>query len=237
MKQPLKFILSIGLVMLSTRTAFADTQTLIISEGSRLEASIAADVMNRLAVANDRIVNVFGDDGTFVTQTDDQTGQVFIKPTAENGVNPLSITVITENNVTQDLTLNPTPGPASTIILKNTVIQSEKLFSEDLPLPQRGSEAEASTQERVIQVMKKAALGELDLSQKKRMRRKAPKGFKLSFDKAYQSGSYLVTLWQIKDNSCSQNELVEKSFYQTGDLALSIRSQSKKIFLYVLRRT
>ena len=129
------------------------------------------------------------------------------------------------------------PGPASTIILKNTAIQSEKLFSENLPLPQRESETEASTQERVIQVMKKAALGELDLAQKKRRSRKAPKGFKLSFDKAYQSGSYLVTLWQIKDNSCSQNELVEKSFYQTGDLALSIRSQSKKIFLYVLRRT
>ena len=61
------------------------SQILKVSEHKRLEASICPDSMNRLAVSNDRITQVFGDEGTFESQNDEGTGQVFLKPTAENG--------------------------------------------------------------------------------------------------------------------------------------------------------
>jgi len=75
--------------------------------------------MNRIAVANDRITQIFGDEGTFESQNDENTGQVFLKPTAENGPKSLSITLITEQGITQDLTLKPTAKSATTLILKN----------------------------------------------------------------------------------------------------------------------
>ena len=67
----------------------------------RLEAKIAANTINRLAVVNDRILNIFGEEDTFTMQIDEHTGQVFIKPVANLG-RELFVTLITEHGVTQD---------------------------------------------------------------------------------------------------------------------------------------
>jgi hypothetical protein len=53
-------------------------------------------------------------------QTEESTGQLFLKPTAENGKKPLSVTLITENGATQDMVLQPQEREATTVILKNT---------------------------------------------------------------------------------------------------------------------
>lgn len=217
------------------------TQTLILSEGKRLEATISPDVMNRITVVNDRITNIFGDEGTFVTQTDDQTGQVFIKPTVENGAKPISLTIITENGVTQDFSLNPIDSAASTILLKNTKsTQSnnpganyEYLFSSNnnINLP--------ASKDQYIQIMKQAASGELSLNNKSVPNRKQVQGYKTSLLKTYQSGSYLVSVWMVKSTDRGV-ALHERLFYQSGDLAISLQDQyskdGKKTILYVLTR-
>jgi hypothetical protein len=94
-----------------------NSQILKLSENKRIEASICADSMNRIAVANDRITQIFGDEGTFESQNDEATGQIFLKPTPDNGPKNLSLTLITEQGVTQDLTLKPTEKSAKTLIL------------------------------------------------------------------------------------------------------------------------
>lgn len=40
-----------------------------ISNTKRIEADICADSMNRITVANDRITQIFGDEGTFESQS------------------------------------------------------------------------------------------------------------------------------------------------------------------------
>ena len=55
------------------------SQVLPLAENKRVEASISPDSMNRIAVANDRITQIFGDEGTFESQNDETTGQVFLK--------------------------------------------------------------------------------------------------------------------------------------------------------------
>ena len=215
----------------------SNSHVLTITENKRLEASIALDAMNRLAVVNDRIVNIFGDEGTFVVQTDEHTGQVFIKPTAENGDKPLSITLITENGVTQDLTLNPTKLKATTLILKS----SHKPYNSPAEGLLPGFAARNQTlQDQWIQVMKQAVLGELAVVET-RMLPKARKvaGFNLSYDKCYQAGSLFVQVWTIKNISKVPQELQEKNFFKAGDLALSLAGRllqpNEKTAVYVLR--
>lgn len=98
----------------------AASQTISMNPDKRLKAVISCDSMNRLAVANDHITQIFGDNDAYEVQTEESTGQLFLKPTAENGKKPLSVTLITENGLTQDMTLQPEEREATTVILKNT---------------------------------------------------------------------------------------------------------------------
>ncbi|MEI8295779.1 MAG: type-F conjugative transfer system secretin TraK, partial [Alphaproteobacteria bacterium] len=97
--------------------AHAASQNIPMDAGKRVKAVIAKDSMNRFAVANDRIVQVFGDEQSYMAETESTIGQIFLKPTLENGDKPLSLTVITENGIVQDMTLVPTERDAATIIL------------------------------------------------------------------------------------------------------------------------
>ena len=217
----------------------SNSHVLTITENKRLEASIALDAMNRLAVVNDRIVNIFGDEGTFVVQTDEHTGQVFIKPTAENGDKPLSITLITENGVTQDLTLNPTKLKATTLILKPS--QQVKQYNSPAEGLLPGFTARNQTlQDQWIQIMKQAVLGELAVVETRMLpRARKVTGFNLSYDKCYQTGSLFVQVWTIKNITKAPQELQEQSFFKNGDLALSLAKRllqpNEKTFVYVLR--
>ena len=175
------------------------TQILWMNEQKRLDADIGMEVMNRLTVANDRIVNVFGDDGAFVAQTDDNTGQVFIKSTPENLQKPLSLTIITENGSTQDLTLNPRQTKAATIILKSPY--KNKATAEDALLPGNLS-TQASLQEQEIQVLRKAVLGELPRAGGKYVAPKRKSHFlKIKHQMRLQAGNLWVDVFELKNIS------------------------------------
>ena len=171
----------------------------------RLEAKIAANTINRLAVVNDRILNIFGEEDTFTMQTDEHTGQVFIKPVANLG-RELFVTLITEHGVTQDLTLIPALQQAATIILKPAV-------KHDAPLLSRAH--------KLLQLMQQAVLGQLPLTNNKPKARHHT-DLELKFIKCYQAEELLVSLWQVKNISKETKELEEQQFFTTGDLALSL---------------
>lgn len=209
----------------------AHSNILTLNEERRLEAKISADFMNRIAVMNDRIVNVFGDEGTFVAQTDDATGQVFIKPTAENMVQPLSITLITENGITQDLTLTPKKSNATTLILKPRVAPTHpanQLLPTGLP----------NLQDEWLSIMKQAVLGELMASDTKVVAKRKVAGFSMHYLKGYQTKNYMVQVWLIKNNTKELKKLEEETFFKPGDLALSLQKHSlepnDKTMLYIL---
>ncbi|MBY0461769.1 MAG: type-F conjugative transfer system secretin TraK, partial [Alphaproteobacteria bacterium] len=93
-----------------------------LSEGTRIQTNICPTEMNRISVQGDRIAQVFGAEGKFTHQVDEETGQFFLKPLsqAEGGFPhvPVSLTLITESGLTQDMTLFPREKTAATILLK-----------------------------------------------------------------------------------------------------------------------
>lgn len=208
-------------------------QVLTMADNKRLEAVISSDSMNRIAVANDRITQIFGDEGSFESQNDETTGQVFLKPTSENGEKNLSLTLITEQGITQDLTLKPTAKSATTVILKNTKntkIQSHEVgFSTDKGM---------SAQNQILDVLKLAVMGQLPLLEEDSTSRIAPEGFDLSPIYSYQGGPYIVHVYHIQNTTETDIEIQDNSFYQSGDLALSFQSRivpkDAKTRLYVV---
>ena len=203
-------------------------QILTLAENKRLEIAISADSMNRIAIANDRIAQVFGDEGTFVSQADEHTGQLFIKPSPENGTKPLSITVITENGVTQDLILKPTAKSATTSVFKSPSRQGT--FKETLNPIGDTFQKSLPFQEQLLLIMRHLVGEQLvEREGEDNDNRFTPEGFELEYIKSYQAGPYSALysaqVFSVQNTTSTAIELLEKSFYQTGDLALSLEKR------------
>jgi hypothetical protein len=260
------------------------SQVLPLADSKRVEASISPDSMNRIAVANDRITQIFGDEGTFESQNDETTGQVFLKPTVENGTKNLSLTLITEQGITQDLTLKPTAASPTTLIFKHAVAnprtslddQQKKERQEqggargipsfasngfDGEMPQSSLLREKDTRiqasspqgytyqgcmhQNLITLLKQAVRGQLAPQEQGSFfsfgetnpSRSNPEGLQVSFQKSYSKDAYEVHVFEVENLTKTEIEIQEKSFYQWGDLAISLHRRilppNAKTLLYV----
>ena len=230
-------------------------QSLTMHPDKRLKAVIACDAMNRLMVANDRITQLFGDNEAYEVQSEENTGQVFLKPTAENGKKPLSVTLITENGLTQDLSLQPVEREATTIILKSPPnfamgdmpqatlgsLRSTPGFSgtqglmpyapTQTPSTSMGSNYGTSLgwQDQVMAAMKSLVLGlapVLDLTDAvEGIKRYGPQGTEISLLEIFNLGNFKGLKLNIKNTSDRDQELLEKDFWQQTDLALALEKR------------
>ncbi|MFN6414716.1 MAG: type-F conjugative transfer system secretin TraK [Pseudomonadota bacterium] len=212
------------------------SQSLPMHPDKRIKATISNDSMNRIAVANDRITQVFGDEQAYESQTEESTGQVFLKPTQENGNKALAITLITESGATQDMTLEPSTRDAATIILKNSVAASPSQHGGGSPgqvgtmmpttygmgqgMGQHHGYSPQSFQEQVIQAMKLLVSGQAPTIEVEDFTRTGPKGVELGLMAAYMIGFLKGYKIEIKNTSGAPLELLEKDFYRTGDVAI-----------------
>jgi hypothetical protein len=210
--------------------------------------------MNRLTVANDRIMKLFGDEGTFESQHDESTGQVFLKPTAANGVKNLSLTLVTEQGLTQDLTLKPVARSATTVILSRSAGEREPSASGARDQGPGGRnysfpfDKTLPVQEQALSVLKLAIARQLPdaedspfldgLSQARG--KTVSEACNVASVKAWQTGPYAVEAFQVKNLTETPLELYEKDFYQPGDLALSFKKAvlpvGESTTLYVVSR-
>lgn len=95
---PLLKVMALSVIGIGHSYAGASaSQVIAMDSHKRLEATVAKDYLNRIAVTNDRISQVFGDEEAYVIQVDENSGQVFLKPSDLNGSKPISLTLTTEN--------------------------------------------------------------------------------------------------------------------------------------------
>lgn len=106
-----------------------------LDETHVIEAPISQHELTRIAVKDDRILNVFGLANEYVLEADEDQGQVFIRPTGL-GHKPINLTLTTEGGHTQDLRLIPqSKEPEALILTHNTqaLQASQKIKSDLLP--------------------------------------------------------------------------------------------------------
>lgn len=106
-------------VSLLSLICFASTahalQIKSLYKDNRVVADVSLNSINRIAIEEDRIAQVFGLTEDLVIETDNSTGQIFLR-TKQN--KPIDLTVITEKQVTLDLSLLPKDISGETIIIK-----------------------------------------------------------------------------------------------------------------------
>ena len=216
----------------------AATQNLIMDANQRIEAAICAHSKNRLAVANDRITQIFGDEGTFESQHEESSGQVFLKPTADNGTKTLALTLVTEQGLTQDVALHPTASSARTVILKNPASKPapSRPTLSGLPLPfafggpdgvapaSQGAGIE-SVLAALRQAIAIAIAGQPGPYEGDPLSCPAPEGYEVTWQQSFQVGPYLVGVYEVKNTLATEREAIESTFYQPGDLALVLHQR------------
>lgn len=95
-------------------------QTYPLVDHQKTEIEISQTELNRIAVSGDRIQQVFGAEGLFDVQTDDEGGQIFLKLNRGES-KPITVTLITEEGLTQDLRLIPQAIDSQSILFKPSV--------------------------------------------------------------------------------------------------------------------
>lgn len=245
-----RIALCMALNFLAPLTIYASSdqtnKILKLSSSKRIEADICADSMNRITVANDRITQIFGDEGTFESQNDEATGQIFLKPTLQNGSKSLSITLITEQGVTQDLTLQPIAKSAQTIILNRDPSDQNSLNQDSLSIDSTGRSSSIPqqssyrngflfasnsqlnsgkilpSQEQLLNLLKLAIMNQLPFSEEEGISRQlsSQEGYSLTPSQSWQAGPYGIHAYLVENETETPFNLHEQNFYQPGDLAL-----------------
>ena len=133
MKKYHPIMIALGLSFLGTFCLALQTYPLVDQQSTKV--IISNTEQNRIAVLGDRIQQVFGAEGTFDVQTDEEGGQIFLIVAktgfasalqASSLIKPMTITIITEEGLTQDLKLVPQSIESQSILLKPTLSLQEK---------------------------------------------------------------------------------------------------------------
>ncbi|HQW58290.1 MAG TPA: type-F conjugative transfer system secretin TraK, partial [Gammaproteobacteria bacterium] len=72
--------LSVAFLLSNMCMDLSRAETYFVEDNVRVIAPIALDALNRIKVVDDRIAQIFGNEDAFSLETDEQSGQIFIKP-------------------------------------------------------------------------------------------------------------------------------------------------------------
>lgn len=169
-------------------------------------------------------------------------GEVFIRPTEDNGYNPISISVTTISGKTQDLLLEVVNGEATSIELISESSVCNDFSEQFLEYPDSEEGFAGDYEESIAAIMKKfitlpSKYKKIDVPTKDRSHDYVV----AKFQEACRIDGFLCLKFQIEakqeNYSCV---LDERMFSRKGDIALSLSTlhleKNHNATLYVLRR-
>jgi len=201
-------------------------QTYPLIDQQRTDVIISRDSHTRIAVHDDRIQQIFGAEGLFEIQSDDEQGQIFLRPIHSGFDKPISITIITENGLTQDIKLTGKKIESQSILFKPTLAKVEK------------SVPQAHKTEDLVQFMEymKNARDGVEV----KIDRPFPDKLKVISHQLIEHAKFSGHVYEVVNVSKKPLFLSEPKLSEKRDLALSIGS--KKLFpkqstkIYIIRR-
>jgi len=206
-----------------------------------IKSKISYQNLNRISVKGDKIDTIVGINTAFHFEKNEKTGEIFIRPTEENGYNQISISVTTISGKTQDLLLEVIDGDAKSIELIADADLNQS-FADDYMSEVESSIDNNDYEENISAVMKKFVnlpLGYENISLN--VENRSHSFVTAKFEKAYRIDGFLCLKFQIvakqENYSCV---LDERMFSRKGDIALSLSTlhlkKNQRVTLYVLRR-
>ena len=231
------------LVSVIALTSFVFGETIKMKD-EPIKSRISFKQLNRISVKNDRIDSVSGLDVAFHFEKNEKTGDGYIKPTEENGHEPIAVSVTTASGRVQELILDVDDGNPNVLILENDEAEGDFIGQDTEPL---GDVTETSTgssdyETSIVEGMKKLIAGNTVLPIKLSAKpTKKVSGFNVKFLESYKvGGGFMGYKFQVLNDSDVMTDLKESDFWSEDDLALSFSNLSickgKSSFLYVLAR-
>lgn len=209
-----KKLLGLGLMALGS-TEVQAVQSFNLVDHQRTEIMVSNRQMNRIAVKGDRIQQVFGADEHFHIETDDHGGQIFLRFLSNMILEPVSLTIVTESGLTQDLTLMPDDMDAQTVLFKAGI---GKVESEETGISREDKIAAL--------VMAMAAGDRLEGFDIKTISPREDDESNPAFKaiKAYEGESFKGIVYCLQNDSETVLKVTEQDLAMSGDLALSLSS-------------
>ena len=227
------FFLALVFEMISQTSTLLALQTYPLINQQKTVAPISRDQQNRIAVAGDRIQQIFGAEGFFDVQSDEVGGQIFVKCLNSKSTKPQTITLITESGLTHDLKLLPQETEFQSILLKPT-LTPEKPKQQLLPYRQRLiTLMKAMIQRQKIEGYRVASLKEAERAFKKSLTIKPLLAYQGDHEEGY--------VYLLKNEGNEVLSLREQSLALPQDLAVALtrsRIQSGEISsLFVITKS
>lgn len=201
-----------------------------------IKAKISYQHLNRISVRGDKIDSLVGLDTAFHFEKNERTGEVFIRPTEDNGHNDISLSVTTVSGKTQDLLLEVVDGEANSIELMGDKEKELLIEMEELSESNYGDYEESISEVMKKFINKKTGLRKLHIKEKDREHMHLMAEFK----EAFNVDGFLCLEYEVSTIKEGIYRLDEKMFSKKGDIAISLSSlrikEDTKVILYVIRR-
>lgn len=237
-------------------SALAEKTVVSFNEDVRIHVKISNKDMNRISIDGDRIREVIGLPEQVAFEKDSQGGHMFLK-VSEGSHEKLNITVITEGELAQDITLEPVDKSPTTLVLqmpgadhssdsksskthfqkasyKNQAFQDSEQMAPSVLL------SNTPYQDALIQLMKVLFIGSFEPESSSCGARPNQIGTSISFSRGFNRDGFLGEIYEVANTSCETLTIQERDFYQIGDLALALDRKTlekgQKANLYVVRK-
>lgn len=214
----------------------------LINEQKVIRAPISFQHLNTLRVKNGQIEKIVGLDGAFHSEKNEKNGDIFLRPTEENGYADIDLKIITTSGHTQDVLLKVQDGEPQTLELEDSPEESS-LF-EDRRKSFEGIEENVGSayEEALIAVMKQLMLRPSNYPKKSHDddpdRSRGP--FKVRLQAAYDMEGWTGLIYTLTLKEPGSFPLKETMFSQKGDRVLSLSSfvleGQNTVTLFVIRR-
>lgn len=227
-----KFLLFLG-VFLCLASTITFAQVITVKENATITANISATQPTRIAVENDRITVLRGQEGAYTDSNDNNSGSVFLKPTKAYQNKSFYVFISTEQNHHYVLQLTPsTKLSAGMLILKShdQQISADEQWEIHSPytallarLMRDMINRKAPENFEVIPINAKNTL---------------LKGTKLNFhlETIYSGAPLQGEIYEVTNPSKTPITITESLFYQPGDRAIALQENiipaGSQTFLY-----
>ncbi|MDP4840153.1 MAG: type-F conjugative transfer system secretin TraK [Alphaproteobacteria bacterium] len=193
-------------------------QTFKMVDQQKTTAILSKEHYTRISVEEDRIQQIFGAEGIFDIQSDDEQGQIFLKPVHPSLSKPVSVTIVTEGGITQDLRLMPRPVEAQSILFK-----PEALAVTEAPKVK-------SYRGELVELMQGMVyenfLEDYDKMPLKTVERPAKEGLEIEPVSFYLGDRYVGRFYTLKNVGDSPLSLSEQDLSKGGDVAVLLVSKT-----------
>lgn len=220
---------AVGILALTSEAA-AEKQVVPFNENQKVHLKVSNKSMNRLSVVGDRVQEVVGLDESITVERNDQHGHLFLR-FPEEFTTTQDITLITEGGLVQDIALDPTNKPSTTIVFKREgEDEEERKASHSISDGHMQNVSHQSVpvagmntpfQDMVIGMMKALHQG-MGQETYDDGTRECPYGLSVKMIRRYKQSNLVGDVHEIVNIKDMPINLLEKDFYKLGDMAISV---------------